>query len=281
VTDASTLQAELARFLRLRRDLTRNEAAVRFADEHIGGNDRLSPVEQLEIYREQFWLRHTESLVEDFPGLGGILGQAAWDELVWAYLVEVPPASHDLGELGAGLAAFIATREGLEQRALLHDMASLEYSHVAVFGAPDRPKLDPQKLAEIPDDAWEHARLLLDPALRVHRFIYPVVALRRRLAVARDEAEPSEAVPLPEPEAEPKCVAVHRRDRLIYHDELEPLAFALLTTLMSGQALGVACETAAQQAGVAVEALGEHLGRWFQEWAGRGYVVDVVSNYPE
>jgi hypothetical protein len=281
VTDASTLQAELARFLRLRRDLTQNDAAVRFADEHIGGNDRLSPVEQLEIYREQFWLRHTESLVEDFPGLGGILGQAAWDELVWAYLAEVPPASHDLGELGAGLAAFIATREGLEQRALLHDMASLEYSHAAVFAAPDQPKLDPQKLSEVPDDAWEHARLLLDPALRVHRFTYPVVALRRRLVVARDEAEPSGPVPLPAPEAEPKYVAVHRRDRLIYHDVLEPMAFPLLAALKSGQALGAACETAAQQAGVTVETLGEHLGRWFQEWAGRGYVVDVACNYPE
>src|SRR5512144_149299 len=110
MTDAAALQSELARFLRLRRDLTKNEDARRFADEHISGNDRLSPVEQLEIYREQFWLRHTESLVEDFPGLGGILGQAAWDELVWAYLAEVAPTSHDLGELGARLPAFIAAR---------------------------------------------------------------------------------------------------------------------------------------------------------------------------
>jgi len=276
--NAAALQAEFARFMRLRRDLTKNEDARRFADEHLGGNERLSPVEQLEIYREQFFLRHTESLVEDFPGLGGILGQAAWDELVWAYLAEVPPTSHDLSELGAGLPAFIAARPGLEHRELLVDMATLEYSHVAVFGAPDRPKLDPQKLASVPEDAWERARLLTDPGLRVHRSRYPVIALRRRLVAARDgdATAPSEPVPLPAAEPEPRHFAVHRRERLIYHDELERGAFALLQAVMDGAPLGAACETAATRAETSVEALGAQLGRWFQEWAARGYVIDVI-----
>jgi len=263
--DAGAVQAELARFLRLRRDLTKNEEARRFADAHLGGNDRLSPVEQLEIYREQFWLRHTESLVEDFPGLGGILGQAAWDELVWAYLAEVPPVSHDLGELGAELPAFIAARAGLEHRELLFDMASVEYSHVAVFAAPDRAKLDPAKLGAVPEDAWERARLVTDPGLRVHRLRYPVVALRRRLVAARDAGETatSDAVPLPAAHAAPEHVAVHRRERLIYHDALEPGAFALLEAVTQGMPLGVACETAARRAEVSVEELGGNLGRWF------------------
>src|SRR6202034_3242477 len=34
--------------------------------ELIAGNSRLSPVAQLEVYREQFWMRHVDALAEDF-----------------------------------------------------------------------------------------------------------------------------------------------------------------------------------------------------------------------
>jgi len=273
MTSAAALQHPFAAFLRHTRDLATNEAARRFAEEHLSGNERLSPVEQLEIYREQFFLRHTDSLVEDFPGLGGILGQTAWDELVWAYLATVPPTSHDLNELGAGLPRFIEAREGLEHRDLLVDMATLEYHHVVVFSAPDHARLDPAKLAGVPEDAWETARLVTDPALRLQRVRYPVEALRRRLIEARDEPD-SPAVPLPTPA--PSCLAIHRREHFIRHDVLEPLAYELLAAIASGEALGKACETAASRTGVALEELGSRLEAWFGGWAARGYVVDVV-----
>ncbi|HEV8547903.1 MAG TPA: putative DNA-binding domain-containing protein [Polyangiaceae bacterium] len=273
MTEAALIQAHFAEFLRRRRDLTRDEAARRFAGEHLGGNARLSPVEQLEIYREQFWLRHTHSLVEDFPGVGGILGQADWDRLVWDYLETVAPTSYDLGDLGMGLPAFIATRDWLEQRELVFDMATLEAHHVAVFSAPDRAPLDPQKLATVPEDAWDRARLVPDPALRLQRVSYPVVALRRRLVAERDEPT---GTPLALPAPETSLFAVHRRQRLIFHDVLEPLAFALLQAIVRGDALGPACEAVAATAGVPLETLGANLERWFADWAGRGYLVDVM-----
>ena len=273
MTGAAAMQHRFAQFMRQTRDLAKDDAARHFAEEYLTGNDRLSPVEQLEIYREQFFLRHTDSLVEDFPGVGGILGQAAWDELVWAYLATVPPTSHDLGELGAGLAAFIEAREGLEHRDLLVDMAKLEYHHVVVFSAPDHARLDPNKLASVPEDAWETARLVTDPALRLQRLRYPVTVLRRRLIDARD-ARDSAPVPLPAPD--PSCLAIHRREHFIRHDVLEPLACELLTAIAGGAPLGQACETAASRTGIALEELGARLEGWFGEWAARGYVVDVV-----
>lgn len=272
MTSAAALQAQMAAFLRRPHDLAKDEDARRFAEAHIAGNARLSPIEQLEIYREQFFLRHTDSLVEDFPGVGGILGQAAWDSLVWDYLATVPPTSYDLAELGAGLPDFIAERASLERRELLVDMATLEWNHMAVFSAPDRPRLDPAKLATVPESAWEGARLVPDPGLRLQRVRYPVVALRRRLVLARD-AHDDEPIALPDPE--PADLAVHRRERLIHHDRLEPAAFELLRAILDGEPLGRACETAAARARVALETLGQGLERWFGEWAGRGYVVDV------
>jgi len=273
VTDAAALQAHMAVFLRRRRDLAHDEEARRFANEHLGGNDRLSPVEQLEIYREQFYLRHTASLVEDFPGVGGILGQSDWNRLVWDYLASIAPTSFDLGDLGAGLADFIATRDWPRARDLLVDMARLEYSHLEVFDAPDAARLDPAELAAVPEDAWEHARLLPDPGLRLLHFRYPVLALRRELIAASERAD-APSVPLPS--AKDTYWAVHRRERAIQHDALEPNAYALLTALVRGEPLGRACESAAGAVGVTVDALGASLTEWFAAWSARGYWTRVV-----
>jgi hypothetical protein len=278
---AAALQAEMAALLRRRRDLGRDAEALRFAAEHLGGNERLTGVEQLEIYREQFYLRHTASLVEDFPGVGGILGQEDWDRLVWDYLERVPPTSFDLGDLGAGLADFIEACVWLDHRDLVADMARLEYSHMEVFDAPDAARLDPAKLGAVPEDAWEHARLVPDPGLRVLKLGYPVTALRRQIVVQQADAD-APAIALPAPEK--NFFAVHRRERAIFHDRLEPRAHALLSAIVGGEPLGLACASAARALDITVEALAADLEHWFADWSARGYLVDVIvaseANHP-
>jgi hypothetical protein len=273
MTGAAELQRQIAGFLRYRRDLSKNDAARRFAEAHLGGNERLSPVQQLEIYREQFWLRHTASLLEDFPGVSGVLGQSAWDELVWDYLESDVLASYSLRDLGASFAAFIAARPAFEAQAIVVDMARLEWTHVEVFDADDAPRLDPAKLAAVPEDAWERARLLPDPALCLLSLDYPVAALRQSLITA-DKRDGNEAIPLPE--REPTLLAVHRRERMIFHDPLDRGQFCLLAALAAGSPLALACETAAAECGISPEDLSADLETWFSSWAARGYLVDIT-----
>jgi hypothetical protein len=273
VSTEAEIQRRFAGFLRRRRDLGKDDEALRFADELVAGNERLSPVEQLEIYREQFWLRHTASLVEDFPGVGGILEQERWDRLIWEYLEQEAEYSYSLRDLGARLPDFTARQSWLEERELVTDMARFEWAHVEVFDAPDVPRLDPEELAAVPEGAWESARLLLDPALRLLRLGHPVAELRRRLIALQNDAS------LPKPAWPAKAetrIALHRRERVICMDSLESAAFALLAAFAAGAPLGSACEEAARASGVEVEVLGERLESWFTEWAARGYVVGVM-----
>jgi hypothetical protein len=275
MTVESELQRKMADFLRRRRDLGKDEEARAFALEHLGDNARLSGVEMLEIYREQFWLRHTGSLVEDFPGVGGIVGSEDWNRLVVEYLLAHRPEAPTLRDLGARLPDFIRTRAWLEHAAVAADMARLEWAHVEVFDADDVPPLDAAKLAAVPEDAWEGARLVTNPALRLLRLEYPVIPLRKRLLAAA--AGEGEDEPIPVPDAEPGHFAVHRRDRHVFHDALDLGAFSLLDRLARGRPLGVACEEASQVLGLPTEALGDKLEGWFATWARLGYVVDVVT----
>src|SRR5215203_493026 len=58
---------------------------------HVAGNDRLTPAEQVDIYRRQFWLRHEEVLEEDYPGLAAMLGSGPFSDLAVAFLGAHPP----------------------------------------------------------------------------------------------------------------------------------------------------------------------------------------------
>jgi hypothetical protein len=275
MTSEAELQTAIAKFLLRRRDLTKDEEAKAFAREHIGGNARVSPEEQLETYREQYWWRHTGSLVEDFQGVGGILGQSDWERLVEEFLCLHPPTTFSLRELGEHLPDFARNSEWLPHRELVSDMARLEWAHVEVFDAPEAPPLDPEKLRAVPESAWESVRLVPNPALRLLRLAYPVLELRRKL-VAEEGSIGSGDEPIPLPEPETQHLAVCRIKLAIEHHRLDPGAFALLSKLCRSIPLGVACESAATELSLSSEALAAELESWFTTWTTRGYLVDLV-----
>jgi hypothetical protein len=268
MTAFAEVQAWMAGALRRRGDLGRDPEAVRTAPAIATGNDRLSPVEQLEIYREQFWLRHTGSLLEDFAGLAGILGQDAWQRLVEDYLEAHPPAAFSLRDLGDRLPAFVERATWLPHPVLCLDMARLEWAYVEVFDAADSSALDPKRLAAIPEAAWPTARLALAPALRLLAVSYPVAALRKRIRLEH------EAVPLPAPEAQ-KLVVYRGADRNLYHEIVGEDAFALLSALREGVPLVAACERAMTEVPERAAAIEASLSDWFRDWAARAWIVGV------
>jgi hypothetical protein len=270
------VEAVMARFLRARRSLMDDEAARRFAERFVAGNARLTPVEQLEIYRRQFWLRHTESLVEDFPGVGYILGQVQWERLVEEYLDEYPPSTPSLRDLGRQLASFAASRSWLPCAELAADMAELEWALIEAFDASAHAPLDPRQLAAIPDHAWATARFAPHPTLRLLSSRYPVLDLLRDAVAATKRGEPA-LEGLAQVQPKPTFVAVYRKDLVVHRDQLEPSDYALLSRLYRGDELEKACEAAAGEIGVELEAFAERLGGLFQHWSARGYFVKVLT----
>jgi hypothetical protein len=251
--------------------LSRDARVSALALAHIAGNGRLSPVEQLEIYREQFWLRHTASLLEDFPGLSGVLGQEDWEKLVESYLGEVAPKSWSLRNLGYRLPTHVEHAAWLPHHDLCTDMARLEWAYIELFDAADVPPVDPARLGAIPQEAWETARLVLSPAMTLLRVRYPVAELRRALADAKDAA-----VPIPEC-ANANLVLYRGTDRNLYHSAVSEAAFELLAALEEGVPLVAACERAAERVPSEATRMESNVGEWFSDWGRRGWVVNVET----
>ncbi len=264
------IQTFFAEQLRKRRALPKDAELSEQARAVVSTTGRLSAVERLEIYREQFWLRHTASLVEDFPGVSGILGQEAWQTLVEGYLDAHPPESYTLRDLGLHFPQYVSAQRALEQHSLCTDMARLELAYLEIFDAADAPPLNAAALAGIPEAAWESARITLHPALRLLKVGYPVATLRKQLFYAQTSGE---SVPLPAPE--PQYLLLFRRDLSMFHEALDAGAYALLEALMRQLPLVPACLQAQAEIPEEATTIAENVGAWFQSWTARGFITSV------
>jgi hypothetical protein len=270
MSELDEIQAFFAAQLRSRRALTKDAAVSAQAERIVSRTGRLSPVERLEIYREQFWLRHTSSLVEDFPGVSGILGQRAWAALVEGYLEAHPPHSYTLRDLGLRFPEYVDSQSALEHHRLCSDMARLELAYLEIFDAADAPPISPEALARISDEAWPQVRITFHPALRLLKTEYPVAPLRRQLIEAQSSSEN-----LPVPAREAHCQVLFRRDLQLFHEPISAGAYALLHALTRRVPLVPACEQAQAEVPSEAASIAESAAVWFQSWAARGLVVSV------
>jgi hypothetical protein len=240
---------------------------------HVAGNDRSSPAEQVDIYRQQFFLRHEALLREDYPGLERVLGHGAAQTFFRRYLEAFPPKKPLLRELGANLPAFAEQYETFPaaRRDLAIEMARYETALASIFDGVDVPPLDPVKLTGLPENAWHTARIVLHPLLVRLSLSYPLHRLRVAIKSGEDVTLPDAPSPV--------HVALFRKDLITRYEELEPEAYALLGALGAGTPLVPALERVAQPLSDERKSLlAANIGGWFRTWTAWGIIVDIVPD---
>jgi hypothetical protein len=228
----------------------------------------MTPTERIEVYRDQYWIRHLHNLAEDYPTLTWSVGGAVeFEALAREYLRAHPPVTWNLQRLGENVPAFVAAHSRWRDHTLSRDAARLDWAFMEVFDAPDAPSLDPRVLASAPEDAWPGARLAFPPALRLLSLAYPLHEVREPLKRGQSPQQPTAA----------DTRLVVWRDAACFPRALsiEAGAFDLLLALRDGAPLGDACEMAARTTGLGLDAMGARLGGWFQDWTQRGWVSSV------
>lgn len=264
--ELSALQLWMAALVRRRRSLPGDAAIDDEVRRHVAGSDRVGPAEQLEIYRQQFWYRHTDSLVEDFPGLAGILDQDDWNHLIFDYLERCVTASFTLRDLGRALPDFVAEQAWLPHRELCHDMARLEWLYVDLFDAADAPPLELARLARLSEDDWQRARIVISPSTALLATRYAVTDHRRAIRTSDER--------LPVPAVSPRKYVIYRgTNRRLFDRSVDDGAFTLLELLRDGHALVPACERAMERH--PDERLDDKLMGWFAEWGELGWISGV------
>ncbi len=239
----------------------------------VRGNDRLTPLQQAEIYREQFWLRHRDALYEDYPGMVYILGEDPFETFVRSYLLACPPDSWTLRDLGNRIATHAAEYDGFpaDRADLVRDMATFELAFIDIWDGAGRDPIALTAVEAIPPEKWISARMTFHPLLTLLALSHPVHTLRTEI---RGDGYPVVAdVP-----KEPTFIALWRgEDERVHYRGIDAAQDALVRSLRDGDTLGAACEHAATRTDEP-ETLGANLGGWFRGWAKRGWIVVVVTD---
>lgn len=258
MNDLAAIQATLAEILRQPSPIAGDDDREALAAGIAKGNERLSPAEQIDIYREQFFLRHVDVLREDFRAIEHLLGRADFEALARAYLGAHPPASYTLRDLGHAMAAFVASAPPWKDDPFVLDLARLEWAFVEAFDGRDVPPLDASVVANAPEDAWPGAQIALHPSVQRLALAHPAHDYRQAVHAGGGASRP---------EPRPSHVVVYRGPELLHFIEVEADAFAMLDDLARGATLGEACERAAH--------LEAKLAGWFQQWTALGWVCAV------
>jgi hypothetical protein len=264
----------MERWLQGRTALTDQDDLLPVVQRLFRGSDTLSPLQQIEIYREQYWLRHTANLTEDFEGVQFVLGEERWSEVSHAYLSHPDFCSFALRDLGRALPEYLraersAGRLEAERGDWAVDMARLEWAYVDVFDAPDEPELDAERISSISPEQWPQATFRISGALRLLQLDHPVSDLRR--AIKKGEADA-----LPDKFSEPAFWVVYRRDRRLWDKQITEPAFRLLEKLAAQEPLIPSCEAVLARLPEASARFEEELFTWFSLWGKLGWIRGVV-----
>ncbi len=199
-----------------------------------------------------------------------MLGEAAFRELVQAYLRAHPPHRPSLRDVGAKLPEFLAgspaAAELRGRHALAPDLARLEWALLEAFDAADAPPLPRTALAALAPERWAGLRFAFQPALRLLALGFPVERVRRAY-----DAEDSELPAALAPHS--TQVGVWRHEERVFYRALEPIEAEALARALAGASFGRLCEEMAARLSEAVAPL--RAASLVDRWQADGWLAGV------
>lgn len=207
---------------------------------------RLDAAACLGIYRRSYILRLRRCLAEQFPATRHALGDALFDDFADDYLRDCPSNSHSLYDLGTRYANWLehnrpdrdqAEAEREDWIDFLIDLARYENELFRLFDAPGHEG------QAWPDADADDTQLVLQPALVLATYRYPVAAYYHDVRAARSAAfPPSRTSP----------VVIARRDYITTTYPVSELHYRFLTVVRDSGSIDVALDAIAAWTGRAV-----------------------------
>jgi hypothetical protein len=97
----------------------------------------LSTQERISIYSEAWWIRLSNSLMEDYPVVLKVLGEDCFDDLIRLYFKEYPSRSYTLAKVGDYFPDFIEKWCSARSLEWLSDLAHFERGYNRAYLAKD------------------------------------------------------------------------------------------------------------------------------------------------
>jgi hypothetical protein len=197
---------------------------------------------RLEVYAQAYRLRLLEALGKDYPGLKGLIGDAAFEAAGRAYIDQYPSQHPSLRWFGRYFPEFLLARDEAAPKAANSlspetqaEIAAFEWSSGECFDAADTAIVGIDAMSEVPADQWANLRLRFQPGLRRLNLHCNAPAIWKA-------ANDGEALPGVERNATPIAWVLWRREMKIFWRSLTTDEAEALDAAIAGGSFGEICE---------------------------------------
>jgi hypothetical protein len=258
---------------------------ILLADQHYGLNHtevirpatNLSSGQKIGIYARGYVLRLMECMDAEYPALQHLLGKPLFETFVRAYLVQTPPTSPDLYDLGRNFPQFLKASQPKNPDGansmfdLPVEVAILERAIAEVSRCKG---LEGSSLQNETDDAvlylFDTQSFRVSPCLTLLHFQFPVTGFVRSVQKGTDA---------PTPVLSESFTAISRKDYIIHMHDVEAWQWQFLKALQHTGNYMEAIKIAAKACEIADSTLMADLMLWIPLAIKLGYIYrDSAAN---
>jgi putative DNA-binding protein len=238
-------------------------------DRLIASDDRMTPVERVEIYAQGYFYRILDVLKEDYPATLAVAGADNFHNLVTGYLIDYPPTEPSIYFAGQHLAAYLATHPLCERFPYLADLARLERTMLESFHAVDAQALDADAMRTIPPTEWPALLMRANPASRLMESSWRVDRILRAV---------EDGAAWHPPNRESVTIIVWRRAARVSFRVAEPgeREALRLASVNGGATFAAICEAIAAAAG-ANDDVAALINRLLARWLSDGLLINAAD----
>lgn len=129
---------------------------------------------RLQVYRNNTFSSLTAALKDSFPVVCQLVDERFFGYAVQEYILAHPPRAPRLAEYGGDFGEFLVGFEPVRHLAYLPDVARLEWAVNAAYHAADAPKLDPARIAAVPQDRYAQLTFVVHPSGQLFASTFPI-----------------------------------------------------------------------------------------------------------
>jgi len=149
--------------------LERSDAA-----EALIADSAFTPVDRLQLYRNNLVISLTEALAAVYPVVQRLVGEDFFRVACRDYISRFPPLQAPLHDFGKDFPGFISAYQPAAALVYLADVAALEWAWHRAYHAAGADKLDPASLQRVSERQQGELRFTLHPAVQLLKSDYPV-----------------------------------------------------------------------------------------------------------
>ena len=145
--------------------------------------------ERLYLYKDAYYLRLTDVLKRDYPGIFALLDEASFEDLATQYIDQNPSKYVSVNFFGNAMPAFLKRTQPYSAQPHLAEMATFERGvSMAIYNLYG-PVLSPEAFATLPQEKWPEVRIEPHTSMQVLKLKYNIPEIWRAIC---------DKMPLPE-----------------------------------------------------------------------------------